>query len=822
MTSRGGLATKRGTFGNIRNTGPIETEEVKVGQSTSEQTIIKKGDITSVGGTATLNNLVVSGTATFTGTPTDIQTENLVVKDPTIALGAISSGTSTGPDDTNHDRGLLFHYKDSSDNSDKMGFFGMDVSEAKYYLYTDVSIDTTSRLLDTSNSDLGNLKLGEIEATGINLSNGSSNGTITNLADPTDNQQAATKKYVDDNASKWSYKTSTTDIYYNDGKVGIGTDDPVSVLHCKSTSPNYATFSRASNSEGLSGIRIGGTYATGHDAYCSVIESYNDHNSNYNSDLRFKTSYGDHATATERMRIKSNGKVGIGTNDPYHPLVVMGPDHSTVSGVSHTAWSYMRYTGGPQHNTFFQSYWQDFSLQLKADIGILCEGGNIIATRTGGQSAIGNTVGGYVVAHWGFLNSSDERIKYDIEDVNDSSALEKLRELKPKTYKYRDHKGLESGRRGTVYGFIAQEVNSVFPEAVRILGKEHVPNIQEVGVYSSANKTITFTNFDTSGIPTSGVIKVITAKKEWEYLDINYISIIDSHTIEVETDISEHCGAYDEENEEFIAGNNIYVEGCEVPDFHLLKKESIFTLATAALQEVDRQLQAEKRAKAISRHRSFLNKNGEAYASGMIVSSTGTYVNSDSTIKAKINEALAFCKLTDTEKDKGVFGVLAEKNADGVIYKNEERWCINHGGKGGIWVCNKNGGLTNGDYITSSSVPGYGMKQSSDIKRNYTVAKISCNCDFNLTKVAKQKLRTQILTDTDGNDYTGLAYGTSGDVQFDDDLLEGELQMDYEYETRFLEADGTIIATEAEYTTKLNSGDVVFVACFVGCSYCCG
>ena len=51
---------------------------------------------------------------------------------------------------------------------------------------------------------------------------------------------------------------------------------------------------------------------------------------------------------------------------------------------------------------------------------------------------------------------------------------------------------------------------------------------------------------------------------------------------------------YDEENNEFIAGNNIYVEGCQVPDFYLLKKESIFTLATAALQEVDRQLQAEK------------------------------------------------------------------------------------------------------------------------------------------------------------------------------------------------------------------------------------
>ena len=66
MTSRGGLGSKsRGTLGNSRDTRPIETEEIKVGQSTSDQTIIKKGDITSVGGTATLNNLIVSGTATF-------------------------------------------------------------------------------------------------------------------------------------------------------------------------------------------------------------------------------------------------------------------------------------------------------------------------------------------------------------------------------------------------------------------------------------------------------------------------------------------------------------------------------------------------------------------------------------------------------------------------------------------------------------------------------------------------------------------------------------------------------------------------------------
>ena len=64
------------------------------------------------------------------------------------------------------------------------------------------------------------------------------------------------------------------------------------------------------------------------------------------------------------------------------------------------------------------------------------------------------------------------------------------------------------------------------------------------------------------------------------------------------------------------------------------------------------------------------------------------------------------------------------------------RTYINSVGEGGMWVCNKNGPLENGDYISSSSIPGYGMKQTKneDCLTNYTVAKITCNCDFNLTK----------------------------------------------------------------------------------------
>ena len=36
------------------------------------------------------------------------------------------------------------------------------------------------------------------------------------------------------------------------------------------------------------------------------------------------------------------------------------------------------------------------------------------------------------------MASSDERIKKEIQDVEDDECLVKLRQLEPKTYKYRD------------------------------------------------------------------------------------------------------------------------------------------------------------------------------------------------------------------------------------------------------------------------------------------------------------------------------------------------------------------------------------------------
>ena len=163
-------------------------------------------------------------------------------------------------------------------------------------------------------------------------------------------------------------------------------------------------------------------------------------------------------------------------------------------------------------------------------------------------------------------------------------------------------------------------------------------------------------------------------------------------------------------------------------------------------------------------HICILNKNVDENSIGLIVSSSGKYINLDNSIETTINECLPICNITRIDNDIKVFGVISDKEdtddnryygikIESVINKtnkNEQRIYINSLGEGAVWVCNKNGNLVNGDYISSSFVPGYGQKQilQEGTLKNYTVAKITCDCDFSLTKIIKQKLKVIITTDT--------------------------------------------------------------------------
>lgn len=133
---------------------------------------------------------------------------------------------------------------------------------------------------------------------------------------------------------------------------------------------------------------------------------------------------------------------------------------------------------------------------------------------------------------------------------------------------------------------------------------------------------------------------------------------------------------------------------------------------------------------------------------GLIVVSTGKYLNTiEDKAKATINESLPVIKLSNKACQKNIFGVISDAEdvnevtreyAVGAFVsvfekkpsKDDTRVVINSVGEGGIWVIDQNGNFENGDYITTSDAPGYGMRQDDDILRNYTVAKITQDCNF--------------------------------------------------------------------------------------------
>ena len=111
----------------------------------------------------------------------------------------------------------------------------------------------------------------------------------------------------------------------------------------------------------------------------------------------------------------------------------------------------------------------------------------------------------------------------------------------------------------------------------------------------------------------------------------------------------------------------------------------------------------------------------------------------------QINESLPEVILTSQANDKRVFGVISdvEDNNDQVRRysagawtsaweKQDNRLIINSLGEGAVWVCDINGNLDNGDYITTCTVPGHGALQADDLLHNYTVAKITQDCTFDL------------------------------------------------------------------------------------------
>ena len=105
----------------------------------------------------------------------------------------------------------------------------------------------------------------------------------------------------------------------------------------------------------------------------------------------------------------------------------------------------------------------------------------------------------------------------------------------------------------------------------------------------SNSNFMTFTNFNTTNLEANAsTIEVIAADNRREKITLE--EIIDEHNIRVKEDLSEMTSEGTKEANVYI-DNQLFIYGQVVDDFVFLKKDAIWTVTTAALQQVDRKVQ---------------------------------------------------------------------------------------------------------------------------------------------------------------------------------------------------------------------------------------
>ena len=285
--------------------------------------------------------------------------------------------------------------------------------------------------------------------------------------------------------------------------------------------------------------------------------------------------------------IKTEEGIGIGTGSiyPHAPLTVNKHGGSirgkldSLSGFSQR----IPYAHSPQGDVFnYRSYFQRAMLSV-----VRGQKGNSSSAVWDESNAGGVGIWSkysiwtqeFITAGEGALVSSDSRIKTNIRDISDGNALEILKKLKPVRYEYIDKTNIE----GDVIGFIADEVQEHLPHAVRTV-ENRIPNIYQI--VDCSGDYLTFdASYNVSSISNENPILLMN---ENDTETICEILEIDASLNRVKVDKTEQVICRD------CSGSLVLVYGELVDDFRTLCHDYIFTITTAAVQEIDRLQQADK------------------------------------------------------------------------------------------------------------------------------------------------------------------------------------------------------------------------------------
>ena len=182
------------------NTAKEITNKLTIAAAGSDSLVCEKGEITCdkdgtttriVGGSIFCKKLFTSGTHTT------ISTEQLIIKDVIIALGKTNTDAGINRsylNETDYDVGMSFAWHDTANpeqgGGEKDGFFGIDVSEKRFVLYSNFVMESQEPLKDKAinvqNSELGSLELGSL------IVNGDLNVNTNNFTEASNGNTAIT------------------------------------------------------------------------------------------------------------------------------------------------------------------------------------------------------------------------------------------------------------------------------------------------------------------------------------------------------------------------------------------------------------------------------------------------------------------------------------------------------------------------------------------------------------------------------------------------------------------------------------------------------
>ncbi len=175
--------------------------------------------------------------------------------------------------------------------------------------------------------------------------------------------------------------------------------------------------------------------------------------------------------------VPSGGNVGIGTTTPNTKLNVIGVDDIGNSAVNYTVNQGISGVAVSGNISSVSNTYAGAEGSSNATNGVGVKGLHLPSSGAGigvygiTNNPFGTAWAGYFsgdVGGFGFYNISDERLKHKSTSLSDVKVLDKLLQVEPMSYEYNLEKypglGAVNGKR--YFGFMAQELNRVFPELV--------------------------------------------------------------------------------------------------------------------------------------------------------------------------------------------------------------------------------------------------------------------------------------------------------------------------------------------------------------------